>query len=313
MASTRGFAVRSLTMSCILLLPADWAAFGANIPAAKVLGEEIQGLPITIPQAVQYDFTSRLNARSYRLMISTPAKTDPKKSYPVLYLLDGNYHFAAAANGAIYSAANQSTDPAIVVGIGYPSDDFIDIRERRVLDLTPSVHPGDEHRTGGGDMFLRVLLEEIKPFVASRHRIDDAREAIFGKSIGGLMVLRLLFRDPTAFDTYIVANPSIWWQNREVLQDEESFTSRVVRDELRLRVLITSAAEEQYRGSDPTRLQEARKVSMVDNAAALASRLTRLNSADVNVVYTVFPDEDHFSVSLATIGRTLKFALQPKD
>jgi uncharacterized protein len=303
--------LRHLTFSSMLLF-GGWLS-GADISGVKRLEQGLEGVSVTIPHALQYDFVSRLNGRSYRLMISVPAKDNPKKSYPVLYLLDGNYHFAAAANGAVYTAANQATAPAIVVGIGYPTDDFIDIREKRVLDLTPSVSPGDEHRTGGGDTFLRVLLEEIKPFVASRYRIDDTREAIFGKSIGGLMVLRLLFRNPTTFDTYIAANPSIWWQNQEVLQDEETFSSRVNKDNLRLRILMTSAAEEQYRGSDPTRLQEAKKFSMVDNASALATRLTRLNSANLEFVYVVFPEEDHVSVSLATIGRTLKFALRADD
>src|SRR5204862_7158236 len=109
---------------------------------------------ITVPHAAQYDFRSRLNGREYRLMISAPYPSDPTKLYPVLYLFDGNYHFAAAANGATYLATNGITEPAIIVGLGYPTDDFVDIRERRVLDLTPTVKPGEEHRTGGGDMFL---------------------------------------------------------------------------------------------------------------------------------------------------------------
>lgn len=157
MPSTRVFALRRFIVSCILFCACGRLS-GASIPRAKGLERGIEGIPITIPRAVQYDFISRLNDRSYRLMISVPPKADSLKSYPVLYLIDGNYHFAAAANGAVYTAANQSTVPAIVVGIGYPSDDFVEIREPRVLDLTPSVNPGDEHRTGGGDMFLRVLL-----------------------------------------------------------------------------------------------------------------------------------------------------------
>src|SRR5262245_51135485 len=78
--------------------------------------------------------------------------------------------------------------PAIVVGIGYPTDDIRDIfARRRLFDLTPSP-VGAPGRSGGGglDAFLRVIEDEVKPFVAARYRVDPAKQSIYGYSLGGL-------------------------------------------------------------------------------------------------------------------------------
>lgn len=75
-------------------------------------------------------------------------------------------------------------------------------------------------------------------------------------------------------------------------------------------MLITSASEEQYRGSDP-KLQAEEIYRMVDNASELAGRLATNSPPNLSVTYVVFPDETHNSVSLASLGRALYFSLKP--
>src|ERR1700719_4642547 len=97
------------------------------------------------------------------------------------------------------------------------------------LDLTLPGHRAklEQYSAGGGDDFVHVLLEEIKPLVESHYQVDPERQIIYGKSLGGLLVLHLLFVHPEAFQTYIAASPSIWWDNRSVLSDENSFWQRI--------------------------------------------------------------------------------------
>jgi predicted alpha/beta superfamily hydrolase len=125
------------------------------------------------------------------------------------------------------------------------------------------------------------------------------------------MVLRQLFRNPSAFQTYIAASPSISWNNQAVLADEGSFSQEAKAGKLHLKLLITSAELEQYRGTDPKQLEWAQRSRMVDNASDLAGRLKLLAPEDVAVDYVLFPGEYHFSVSLACLGRGLCFALKP--
>ena len=150
----------------------------------------------------------------------------------------------------------------------------------------------------------------MKPLVMARYRVDPSKQSIFGYSLGGLAVLRSLFRNPTAFSTYIAASPSIWWNNREVLADEAAFSKRARAGELHLKLLITSAGDEQYRGDDPQLLAEAQRGSrMVDNASELAARLAALSPQKVHVVRTIFDGELHITASDAALNRAVRFAL----
>ncbi|HVZ66407.1 MAG TPA: alpha/beta hydrolase-fold protein [Lacunisphaera sp.] len=269
------------------------------------------GAPVAIPRARQYDLTSKVNGREYRVYVAMPFKADPAKKYPVIYLLDGNWYFGPTAYNVTESGGARAIKQAIVVGIGYPSDDNDLANSRRLFELTPSDPNSNDKRRGGGDDFLRMLEEEVKPLVAARYPVDPAQQILFGKSLGGLAVLRSLFRHPGAYQTYIAASPAIGWNNRQVLQDEAAFIKRVQDEKLSLRLLITVGGDEYYHGDDPARRAADEQNGMIANAAGLAKRLSVLNSDRVTISYAVIPDENHVMVSLASIGRALGFALKP--
>jgi uncharacterized protein len=95
----------------------------------------------------------------------------------VLYVLDGNVGFRIAAEIESKLTHDSEAAPAIIVGIGYPTDDLAEWGRRRSLDQTPFVDrgtlgqpPSTDRPTGGGDAFLRVVNEEVKPFVSARYR-----------------------------------------------------------------------------------------------------------------------------------------------
>lgn len=51
------------------------------------------GRKVDIPNAEQWGLTSRVERRSYRIMIGHPIGDPPPGGYPVIYLLDGNSVF----------------------------------------------------------------------------------------------------------------------------------------------------------------------------------------------------------------------------
>ena len=298
-------------VGCVLAL----AVFGPPIvitrfieAAAQLPTAPAEGSPVTLPRASQDDVRSQINGQTYRVMVSTPYMADPGFTYPALYVLDGNVYFGTAAETMTRQAVLRTAAPAIVIGIGYPTDDPQEAIRRRQVNQTPSVSkaPNFQGLSGGGDLFLRVLEEELKPFVAERYPLDRRRQIIWGHSLGGLIVLRALFRNPESFSTFILSSPSIWWNDREVLADEEAFSKRARAGAFRLRVLVTSAADEQYRGDDPKlRASDSR---MVDNASELAARLKLLRPADIVVERVIFDGEVHNSVQQASLSRTMRFA-----
>ncbi|MDQ5979195.1 MAG: hypothetical protein QG602_2169 [Verrucomicrobiota bacterium] len=269
---------------------------------------------VAVARERQFDFTSRLNQMPYRLMISVP-KLEPGKTYPVLYVLDGNYYFRAVSDANSWGSG--PFERAIVVGIGYPlqgvpADDHPEARRRRAIDYTvkaqPEVFPGG---SGGCDTFLAIMEQEIKPFIAARYPVDPKRQMLYGKSAGGLAAVRALFSTPQNFSTYLIVSPAIWQGDKAVLENEASFSTRARAGEFSLRILITSASEEEYTGTDPVKLAEE-TAFMITNARNLADRLSRLNPDKIEVQYVLFQDENHNAVSLASIGRALTFALPAK-
>ena len=286
-------------MSTFRCAAAIWLLFGAIAPM-QAQGQTgpipDHGKSVTLPGALQFDFTSRITGRPYRLTITPPVHPDSSRLYPALYVLDGTAWFATASQVATVFAATGQTGTGYVVAIGYQTEDVMAASELRSLDLTPFQAPDPRYAkvTGGGDAFLRAIYEEVQPFVLSHFRVDPARQAIWGHSLGGMLVLRSMLRDPGRFSTYLMASPTL---NRNVLVDESAFYERVARSHIVLRVLITVGGAE-----PPTKYP-----LIYDEASNLAARL-RSGAPQLKVEYTVFPGEGHLPAAVVSLIRSIQFA-----
>jgi len=285
---------------------------------------------LVVDGASTYDFRSEVTGRDYRLFVWAPEAPAPPEGYPVFYVLDGNSHFYVALSAARAQSMFNEIRPAIVVGVGYPLSDQAEILRTRNKDLTTPIavdalarmppNPGlTVENTGGLDEFLTMLETEVKPFIASSHRVNAADQTLFGHSLGGLAVVRALFNRPNAYRTFASSSPSLFWNDRAVLKDEAEFSAQVRAGTATPRVLLMAGALEEsrsgYRTSGVPMTQDQvnaliETTRMVDNAADLGARLEHLEgSAPFRARTVVFADESHLSVMPAAISRALQFAL----
>ncbi len=251
-----------------------------------------QAVPVTSPQ--QFDFTSKLNGRSYRIMISIPSLPAASAGYPVLYVLDGNWFFVSMLSAAQVEIEHRRVQPFIVVGIGYPTDDPAEQKRLRNFDL--SVPVLGEPRFGGVDAFLQVLDREVKPLVASHVHVDLARQFLYGHSLGGSAALRELFRNATAFSGYIAASPPIGGPQRGILADEDAFAQQVRQGKVHAKVLIISSDHDL-------------SIVPVDKITELACRLAMLAPQQMFVSREIVTDVDHDNVPLVSVGGVIEFAI----
>lgn len=306
---------KSLSALLRTALPAI-AALGLS--AAVVVAEEkspttakafTETGPVTASRERQFEFTSGINGLPYRLMVSAP-KMEPGKRYPVLFVFDGNWYFRIASDTATWGSG--TFEPAIVVGIGYPTEERSEINRRRAIDLTIVEEKSRfANGSGGCDAFLRVIEEEIKPFIAGRYAVDPARYMLYGKSIGGLAVLRALFTLPERYSTYLIVSPSIWQGDKAVLAGEAAFSEKARTGALNLRILFSVGGDEDYKGTEPAIKADFEANGTVSNSRSLANRLGKLAPDKVLVRFATFPDENHNTVSNASIARAITFALPP--
>ena len=303
------------------------ATLGTSLAAAQPVPET--GAPVTVARAQQFDFKSKITGRDYRIFIARPILPGPKTGYPVVYVFDGNGFFGTATEAARLLSGAGEARPAVIVGIGYPSESLPQVQNLRLKDMTTATtaerfaasRPGPGitlENTGGLDDYLRVVEAEIKPLVARQARIDPADQTLFGHSLGGLAVLRALFTEPTAFRNFVASSPSIWWDGRAVLEGEAAFTAKVARHEIEPRIFIDVGGLEQTVSAAmpgltlPESQAMAARARMIDNAAELGARLAAIKGGPrYQVVTHVFADETHMSVIWPATSRALRFALDP--
>ncbi|HEX3397816.1 MAG TPA: alpha/beta hydrolase-fold protein [Steroidobacteraceae bacterium] len=282
--------------------------------------------PVQLFGASQFDLPSKVSGRTYRIFVYKPLLPPPPAGYPVIYITDGNGLFPlAAAQMALMALAEKG---ALVIGVGYPAEDFMRPMMLRYRDLTPvtadkTLFPtqpplGDADQGGGSELFYRFMTEELRPAVAASYPANPREQTLYGHSLGGLFVLGVMFKHPESFKNYVASSPSIWWDDKSVLKDEAAFVAKAKRAKTPLRVLICVGAKEQdplAHAAGGLSLEDTNKrvsqARMVDNARELANRLAHIDAKSGFVLrFQDFSAEDHVSVIPASISRALDFALQ---
>jgi predicted alpha/beta superfamily hydrolase len=149
-------------------------------------------------------------------------EADEAKRYPVLYLHDGQNLFDGATS---YSPGQEwradetaqalieagKIRPLIIVGI-------YNAGGSRVDDYTQS--PSHILKRGGqADLYGRLIVEELKPFIDRSYRTIPGDAGLGGSSLGGLVSMYLGLKYPDVFSRLAVMSPSVWWDDRRLLKD----------------------------------------------------------------------------------------------
>lgn len=163
--------------------------------------------PFTIGESIK--LKSVVLNEAYDLYISTPDdyKNNSLK-YPVIYVLDGKYHFAIVAAAAKLLYGYLKIPECIVVGIS---------TNNRDRDYTPPLvngfsKPDAISASGGANTYLEHLEKELLPFIDKHYRTQPYR-IIIGHSLGGLFVIHTLVTQPLLFQAYINIEGSLWFND----------------------------------------------------------------------------------------------------
>jgi enterochelin esterase-like enzyme len=146
---------------------------------------------------------------------------DPERTYPVLYLHDGQNLFDGRTSfipGRTWQVREQAdaaiesgeVEPLIIVGIYNTGD-------RRLAEYTPE----RDWQMGGGEAasYGLLLTRELLPWIGEHYRVRPERVStgLGGSSLGGLVTLYLGLRHPETFGKLAVLSPSVWWNHKSIL------------------------------------------------------------------------------------------------
>ncbi|MDI6850618.1 MAG: alpha/beta hydrolase-fold protein [bacterium] len=139
------------------------------------------------------------------------------KNYPVLYMHDGQNLFDEAESFAgewrvdetLELMHKESNFGLIVVGVE-------NAKEHRMDEYSPFFNQQYKHG-GEADLYLKFIVEELKPYIDSTYRTlkDDA--ALLGSSLGGLISIYAGFKYPETFKK-VGSMSGAFWFNPEIVE-----------------------------------------------------------------------------------------------
>src|ERR1700743_2150676 len=141
--------------------------------------------------------------RDVRIVLPDGYKTGSGTKYDVLYVLDAEDDAHKITDIERFEQDYRFVPPMIIVHILtiYWND-----RDR---DFTPS-HVDSLPTSGGASHFLGFLKKELIPHINQKYDVSGDN-TLYGHSFGGLFAWYALINAPELFHSYIITDPSLWW------------------------------------------------------------------------------------------------------
>ena len=163
-------------------------------------------------------YSTTLNEhRNFWVQLPENYNPESKSHYPVVYLLDG-LSLKNSLESVYNNYLGHYLPHMILVGISN--------QEHRTRDLTISkieTRRGGpiNDETGGADNFTSFIEKELIPFIDKNYKTTPYRTLI-GHSYAGLFTINTLINHKYLFSNYIAIDPSIEWDNQNLLKQAKA-------------------------------------------------------------------------------------------
>ena len=195
-------------------------------------GQASNGAPAPLVIGQTFTIASKTLGETRRINVYLPPAYADSASLrlPVLYMPDGGMaeDFLHVAGLVQVSVGNGTMRPFILVGIENTA---------RRRDLTgPTTNAEDKKiapQVGGSAAFRQFIRQELMPEVKQRYR-TTAETAIVGESLAGLFIVETFLLEPDLFDTYLAFDPSLWWNNKYLVNQASALLQTKSRQSKKL-------------------------------------------------------------------------------
>lgn len=222
-------------------------------------------------------------SRELQILLPEGYQAELHSTYPVVYLLDGDYNFHGVS-GMLDLLANkgQLIPKLILVGIGDKGTE----QYRKYMTPNDSNSPIKENK-GAATEFLAFLNQEVQPYIQQHYRAAD-QTILVGHSIGGLFVLNSMLNAPDSFDNYVAISPSVWVSDNAIVQQAKDKLRKLELNDKTIGLYLSLGDEMQM------------------GQYAFINELDLAPSKNINWHFKHYPDENHNSVGLIALRDSLK-------
>ncbi len=154
----------------------------------------------------------QLNSQRRIWVYLPPDYYQSQKSYPVIYLHDGQNLFDQSTSYSGEWKIDESLDDLSKnTGLGFIAVGIDNGGSDRLSEYSPT--PNSKYGGGRGDQYVQFLLKNLKPFIDKTFRTLSDREntLIMGSSMGGLISMYAVIEYPEIFGKAGVFSPSFWY------------------------------------------------------------------------------------------------------
>ena len=176
-------------------------------------------------------------------------------------------------------------------------------RSAYTRDLTPTQDNNWERAKtagsgGGAKDFLTFIEGEVRGLINQTYNVNKYDQTLVGHSFGGLFGLYVLLTSPESFKRYVLASPSLWWDNNMIFKLEKQYAGN--NTNLTRRVFLAVGSEEAGLGTK----------QMVKNTRLMFDSIKRRNYAGLDIGFKVFEGESHQSVVATSMREGIKSVFQ---
>lgn len=231
--------------------------------------------------------------RSYWVHLPDGYDRDTTRTYPVVYLLDGDsfFHSLVGIGKTLASGKERYLPSCIIVGI---------LNTDRTRDFTPTASAaGRDGRIvadaviegGGSENFSQFLTKELRAVIDSTYRTD--RNILIGHSYAGLFTLYTFLHHTSLFDVYLAVDPSLWWDRGRLVQEADSLVRETDYKGKSLYIGVASRKR-----TDRTDIHLGQLHRLLSEILPQAENLRFFSQS--------FPDENHGTVAIPGIYDGIK-------
>jgi len=225
--------------------------------------------------------------RFFNIYLPPSYGTLKEVTYPVIYLMDGDYNFHHTT-GLIeqLSSISEKIPEMIVIGISDAGHD------NYVKNTTP--FNKESNPTGQSEKFLEFIFTELKSFIDKNYSSANFN-ILIGHSLGGLFTVNALLNKPEYFNVYIAISPSLWWNDYESKDKIKPFFDKYDNID---RKLFLSLANEKGMGV----------LGFLDqlDVNTFADQYYKNTPLGLDYSFKHFENENHNSVGLVSVDYALK-------
>lgn len=242
-----------------------------------------------------------------KFWVKFPENYNPKsyKKYPVVYLLDG-ISLKTSLEAAYNNYWGQYLPHMILVGISNQSN--------RTRDLTTSEIKTSREvmlkaNSGGAQLFTDFIDKELIKHIDKNYPTTTYRTLI-GHSYGGLFTINTLINHPNLFTNYLAIDPSLDWDNKNVLKKAKA---KLATQSFKGKSLFVSLAAEQLHMFDESvtmsnLMEDTSGFTQFARSIVEFSEFTKSQKqSELNFSWKVYPEDLHGTIPLPSMIDGLVF------